>query len=185
MSMLGSSQVAQVAQTPTALWQWRVAIIASIVLWLAMFAGNIALYGVHPAGHWPVLEGVETLQAASLIPIALILHRLNRGASLSLIITILGIGAMVAIGAIGVEFATELVAFSKGPIGGIVYYISWLVMLGWLFSANAVAWSRHTLPRRVALLGMAMAVTATLLYPVWALRLLRALSTNVMDWQHV
>ena len=182
MSMSGSSQV---AQTPTALWQWRVAIIASIVLWLAMFAGNIALYGVHPAGHWPVLEGVETLQAASLIPIALILHRLNRGASLSLIITILGIGAIVALGAIGVGFATELVAFSKGPIGGIVYYISWLVMLGWLFSANAVAWSRHTLPRRVALLGMAMAVTATLLYPVWALRLLRAQSTNVMDWQHV
>lgn len=178
MALSDSSQVSQVAPVsiPTPLRRWRVAIIASVVLWLPMFAGNIALFATRPAGHWPMLETIEALQASSLIPVALILHRLNRRAPLSLLFTTLGIAAMAALAAIGVGFATELVAFSKGPIGGIGYYLSWLVMLAWLFSANAVAWRRRTLPRSVAALGMVTAVTGTLLYPIWALQLLRALS---------
>jgi hypothetical protein len=181
MALSDSSQVSQAAPIPTALRRWRVAIIASVVLWLAMFAGNIALYAARPAGHWPMLETIEALQAASLIPVALILYRLNRGAPLSLLFSMLGIAAMAALAAIGAGFATELVAFSKGPIGGIGYYVSWLVMLGWLFGANALAWSRRTLPRGVAALGTVTAVTGTLLYPIWALRLLRALSTIAQD----
>ena len=105
----------QVAQNPAQLRRWRVGIAASVVLWLAMAAGNIALFAVHPARHWPVLETVETLQTATLIPVALVLHRLNQRTTLSRIITTLGISALVAGVAIDVGFVTELVAFSKGP----------------------------------------------------------------------
>jgi hypothetical protein len=37
---------------------WRVAIIVSFLVWLAVLAGNIVLYAVRPAGHWPALENV-------------------------------------------------------------------------------------------------------------------------------
>jgi hypothetical protein len=124
-----------------------------------------------------VLEAVETLQTATLIPVALVLHRLNQRTTLSRIITAIGISALVALVAIDIGFVTELVAFSKGPIGGPTFYASWLVMLGWLLGANAVAWRRRSLPRSVAALGMATAATATLLYPIWALRLLRVLAS--------
>lgn len=172
--------VAQVMQKRALLRLWRGAIAASVVLWLAMAAGNIALFAVHPAKHWPVLESVETVQVASFIPVALVLHQLNRRVMLSRIITTIGISAMVAAVAIDIGFVTELVAFSKGPIGGLGFYIVELVVFGWLFGANMVAWRRRGLPRSVAALGMATAATATLLYPVWALRLLRVLTTRGM-----
>jgi hypothetical protein len=175
------SQRSQVAWNPTLLRRWRLWIAASVVLWLAMAAGNIALFTVRPAGHWPLLETVEALQVASLIPVALILHQLNQRAALSRIITAIGIVAMVAAAAIDVGFVTELVAFSKGFIGGPGFYIVELVVFGWLFGANAVAWSRRSLPGGVAFLGMAAAATATLLYPVWALLLLRDLNPNTLD----
>jgi hypothetical protein len=37
--------------------------------------GNVALFALRPAEHWPVLETIEGLQTASLIPIARLLHR--------------------------------------------------------------------------------------------------------------
>jgi hypothetical protein len=172
------SSVSSVSQNPALLRLWRIAILASVVLWLATLVGNIALFAVHPARHWLVLETVETLQGASLIPVALVLHRLNRGAPLSRLITTIGIGAMVAGAAIDLGFVTELITFGKGLIGGPGASIVGLLVLGWLFAANAVAWRRRTLPRGVAALGMATAATATLLYPVWALQLLRVLATN-------
>lgn len=181
MSMSHGSRVAQIAQQPALQRSWRVWIAASVVLWLAMAAGNIALFAVHPAKHWPVLETVETLQAASLIPVALVLHRLNQRAMLSRIITAIGIGAMAAAVAIDIGFVTELLAFGKDPIGGPGFYIVELVVFGWLMGASAVAWSRRSLPRDVAVLGMAAAATATLLYPVWALRLLRVLAAQARD----
>jgi hypothetical protein len=180
MSISHGSHLPQVAQKPAFLRLWRVLIAASVVLWVAMAAGNIALFAVHPAKHWPVLETVETLQVASLIPVALVLHRLNQRALVSRIITTIGIGAMAAAVAIDIGFVTELVAFSKGPIGGPGFYIVELVVFGWLFGANAVAWRRRSLPRSVVALGMATAATATLLYPVWAFRLLRVLATSGM-----
>lgn len=167
------SQLARVSQNLALPRRWRMWIAVSVVLWLAMAAGNIVLFAVHPARHWPVLETVEALQVASLIPVALVLHRLNQQTALSRLITAIGMGAMVAAVAIDLGFVTELLAFSKGLIGGPIFYIVELVVFGWLLGANAVAWHRRSLPRGVAALGMAAAVTATLLYPVWALALLR------------
>jgi hypothetical protein len=173
MSVSDSSQVSPESQNPALLRFWQIAIVASVVLWLATLAGNIALFAVHPARHWPMLETVETLQGASLIPVALILHQLNQRTTLSRLITTIGIGAMVAGVAIDLGFVTELLTFGQGPIGGPVASIVGLVVLGWLLGANALAWRRGALPRSVAALGVATAATATLLYPVWALRLLR------------
>lgn len=172
------SQLAQVSQNPGLPRRWRMWIAVSVVLWPAMATGNCVLFAVHPARHWPVLETVETLQVASLIPVALLLHRLNQRTTLSRLITTIGIGAMVAAMAIDFGFVTELVAFSKGLIGGSIFYVVELVVFGWLFGANAVAWRLRSLPRGVAVLGMATAVTATLLYPLWALALLRVLATG-------
>jgi hypothetical protein len=169
------SQLSPVAQNPALLRFRRISIAASVVLWLAMAAGNIALFAVHPARHWPVLETVETLQVASLIPVALLLHQLNQRTTLSRLITTIGIGALVAGVAIDLGFVTELLTFGQGPIGGPIAAIVALVVLGWLLGANALAWRRRSLPRGVAALGMATAATATLLYPVWALALLRVL----------
>ena len=169
------SQPSPVSQHPALLRLWRMALVASVVFWLAMIAGNVALYAVHPARHWPVLESVETLQVASLIPVALLLHQLNRRTTLSRLITTISLGAMVAGVAIDLGFVTERLTFGQGPIGGPGFYIVWVVVLGWLLAANAVAWRQRTLPRGVAALGMATAATATLLYPVWALGLQRVL----------
>src|SRR5260221_11401711 len=175
MSVSDSSPVSPVSHNPALLRFWRLALVASVVLWLAMIAGNVALYAVHPARHWPVLESVETLQVASLIPVALILHQLNRRTMLSRLITTISIGAMVAGVAIDLGFVTERLTFGQGPIGGPVFFIVWVVVLGWLLGANAVAWRQRTLPRGVAALGMATAGTGTLLYQVWAPRFQRVL----------
>lgn len=177
-SPVSVSQLSPVSQPPALLRLWRMALVASVVLWLAMIAGNVALYAVHPARHWPVLESVETLQVASLIPVALLLHQLNRRTPLSRLITTVSIGAMVAGVAMDLGFVTERLTFGQGPIGGPGFFIVWVVVLVWLLGANAVAWRRRTLPRGVAALGMATAATATLLYPVWALRLQRVLATH-------
>lgn len=134
-----------------------------------MAAGNVALYAVWPTGHWPLLESVETLQMASLIPIALLLDRVNGGSPASRLVTAIGITAMSVAIAIDVTFVTGLVAFGIGPLGGPVFVVDYLVVLAWLFAANALAWRAGTLPRGLAILGMATAVTATLLYPAWAI----------------
>lgn len=175
------SQLTQVSQNLALPRRWGMWIVVSVVLWLAMAAGNITLFAVHPTRHWPVLETVETLQVASLIPVAILLHRLNQRTTLSRLITTIGIGAMVAAVAIDLGFVTELVAFSKGLIGGPIFYIVELVVFGWLLGANAVAWRHRSLPRGVAALGMAAAATATLLYPVWALALLRVPAMKATD----
>jgi hypothetical protein len=70
-------------------WLW--AIYVSVLLWLAAAAGNIALFTLRPAEHWPMLETVEALQSASLIPIALVLHRINHRSRQSAVITVAGI----------------------------------------------------------------------------------------------
>jgi hypothetical protein len=173
--------VPHLSKGPATLTWWSVAIAASVVLWVAMVAGNIALFAVHPARHWPMLESVETLQVASLIPIALLLHQLNRGSSLNFVITTIGILAMVSLVAIDIGFVTELVTYGKGPIGGPGYDVAYLIVIGWLLGENAVAWRRRTLPRGLAVLGVATAATATLLYPMWAVGLLRVLNTSEMD----
>ena len=59
------------SESPATLAAWTVSIAASIVLWVATIAGNVALFAVHPAArHWPMLETVEALQVASLVPVA-------------------------------------------------------------------------------------------------------------------
>jgi hypothetical protein len=70
---------------------------------------------------------------------------------------------------ISFAFASELLRFGMGMIavfGGILELVGILV---WLFTANVLAWRGRALPRNLALLGMAAAITITLLYPVWAL----------------
>jgi hypothetical protein len=148
---------------------WRTAVYASLVLWVAMAAGNVALYAVRPAGHWPLLESVEALQMASLIPIALLLDRVNRGSKASGVVTTVGIVAMLVSVAIDLGFVTGLVAFGVGPIGGPLFVLDYLLVLTWLFAANALAWRAGTLPRGLVLLGVGTALTATLLYPAWAI----------------
>jgi hypothetical protein len=165
--------VTQLARRTTT--AWRASIYASVVLWVAAIGGNVALFAVHPARHWPLLETVETLQVASLIPVALVLHALNRRSALSLPVTALGIAAMLAGVAIDIGFVTELVTYGKGVIGGPGFYIYEVLVLVWLLAANVLAWRADTLPRGLALLGMATAGTATLLYPLWAIWLLRVL----------
>jgi len=73
-------------------WLW--AIYVSVLLWLAWVVGNIALFALRPAEHWPVLETIEGLQTASLIPIALLLHRINRRSRKSAVVTVVGTLAM-------------------------------------------------------------------------------------------
>jgi hypothetical protein len=125
-----------------------------------------------------MLETVEALQVASLIPVALVLYRLTRESSLSPLIASIGIVVMMVGVAIDIGFVTERLTYSKGPIGGTGFYIVELVVIGWLLCANAVAWRRRSLPRGLAVLGMATAATATLLYPLWAVRLIGVLTTS-------
>jgi hypothetical protein len=161
--------------------RWRAAIHVSVALWVAMAAGNVALFTVRPASHWPVLEAVEACQVASLIPIALLLDRVNRGSSASRAVTLIGIVAMSVAVAIDVGFVTELAAFGVGAVGGSVFVTDFLIVLLWLLAANALAWQGATLPRTTALLGMATAITATLLYPVWASQLASAVADPAPD----
>jgi hypothetical protein len=93
---------------------WRLALYASAVLSVTVLGGNIALFMVRPPRHWPVLESAEALEMASLIPIALLLQRLNRESPFSLPLTIAGILGLVAGVAISVGFVTELTAFGQG-----------------------------------------------------------------------
>lgn len=154
-------------------YAWQVAIYASVLLWLAMAAGNAALYAVRPPGHWPVLEGIETVQIASLIPIALLLDRINRRSRASRVVTWIGVAAMVLVVLINIGFVTGAFSFGVGLIGGPVFVAGYLVVLGWLFAASALAWQVPTLPRGLTLLGIGAAITATLLFPAWALGLAR------------
>lgn len=157
---------------------WRLAIYASAVLWLAMVAGNIALYSVRPVGHWPALEAIEVLQAASLIPVALYLHRRDRSTA-SLAITVLGVAAMLVQMLIGVGFASGATTFGQDLVGGPLYIATFLLIFAWLFLANALAWRRGTLPRWLALLGVGTAASATLLLPFWAIGLARRAGSSV------
>ena len=147
---------------------WRLALYASAVLSVASTGGNIPLFIVRPARHWPALESVETLYVASLIPIALLLHRLNRESAFSAPLTIVGVLGMIGAAAISVGFVTELAAFGKGFIGGPAYLICEVTVILWLPGANVVAWRTGKLP------GI-MVPLAFFLYPVWAVVLARRL----------
>jgi hypothetical protein len=86
-----------------------------------------------------LLESVETLQVVSLIPVALVLHRLNHRSVLSLFITVIGVAGMLAGIVIDIGFATGLVSFAEGPIGGPAFYISEGLVLLWLLATNMLA----------------------------------------------
>jgi len=148
-------------------WLW--AIYVSVLLWLAVAAGNIALFTLRPAEHWPVLETVEGLQSASLIPIALVLHRINQRSRPSAVITVAGILAMLLDVVISFAFASELLTFGTGMIAVVGGTLALVGIVVWLFTTNVLAWRGRALPRNWALLGMAAAITFTLLYPLWAL----------------
>jgi hypothetical protein len=156
---------------------WKLALYASVALWLATVAGNLALYAVRPSSHWPVLETVEALQVASLIPVALLVHTLIKRSTLSRPLTALGVLSMMAGAAIDIAFATGAASFGDGFIGGPVFAVAEILLLAWLLAANWLAWRLGTIPIRIAWLGMGSALTATLLYPVWAIGLSRVLRT--------
>lgn len=148
-------------------WLW--AIYVSVLLWLAWVVGNIALFTLRPAEHWPVLETIEGLQTASLIPIALLLHRINRRSRQSAVVTVAGILAMLLGAVLSFAFASDLLTFGTGMIAVFGDTVAVVGLLVWLFTTNVLAWRGRALPRNLALLGMAAAITITLLYPVWAL----------------
>jgi hypothetical protein len=150
---------------------WLLAIYASVALWFAVAVGNVALFTLQPPRHWPVLESIEALQSASMIPIALILHRINYRSRLSAVITFVGVVSMVLGLVIDIAFVTELLSFGKGLAAVLGFTIAIMMGLLWLFAANLLAWRGRALPRNLALLGMAAAITGTLLYPIWAIRL--------------
>ena len=154
------------------------AIYTSVVLWLATIAGNVVLFSVRPAHHWALLETLETLQVASLVPIALLFYKLNRRSTTNVLISAIGLGAMLTGTLIDLGFVTGAVTYGQGLIGGPGFYAFELTVILWLLAANALAWRIGSLPRRLAQLGVATAVTATLLYPVWAVKLARALEPN-------
>lgn len=132
---------------------------------MAAVVGNFALGTVRPARHWPVLESVEALSSASLVPIALLLQRLNRASPLGLPLTVVGVLGMVASTAVSIGFVTELTAYGKGFVGGPAYYASELAVFLWLIGANVVAWRSGRLPGNM--------VPLAILYPVWAILLAR------------
>jgi len=148
-------------------WLW--AIYVSVLLWLAVAVGNIALFTLRPTEHWPVLETIEGLQTASLIPIALMLHRINRRSRRSAVVTVAGTVAMLLGAVLSFAFASELLTFGAGIIAVFGDILGLVGILIWLFTTNVLAWRGRALPRNLALLGMAAAITFTLLYPVWAL----------------
>ncbi len=148
---------------------WLLAIYVSVFLWLAVAVGNIALFTLHPSEHWPVLETTEGLQTASLIPIALLLHRINRRSRQSAVITVAGVLAMLLGVVISFAFASELLTFGEGVIAVFGFTLSFVGILVWLLIGNLLAWRSRALPRNLAVLGMAAAITFTLLYPAWAL----------------
>jgi len=153
------------------MFRWLLAIYVSVVLWLAVALGNVALFAVSPADHWPVLETIEGLQTASLIPIALVLHGINRRFRQSALVTVVGILAMLLDVVVSFGFASELLTFGNGQIAVLGSTLGLVGICVWLFTANVLAWRGQALPRKLALLGMAAAITVTLLYPVWSLGL--------------
>lgn len=150
---------------------WRLALYASVVLSVIQLAGNMALFTVRPPRHWPVLESVETLYVASLIPIALLLHRLNRASPFGAPLTIVGILAIIASAAISVGFVSGMAAFGRGFIGGPAYWVSEATVFLWLPGATGVAWRLGKLP--------GIMVPLTFVYPVWGVMLERRLNTYV------
>lgn len=157
------------------LTRWAVSAYLSGLLSLATLAGNAALFAVHPATHWPALESLEALETASMIPVSLALHVLNRSSRLSAVITGVGIVGMLLGLAIDAAFASGLLAFGNGPVAVAGLGIAVVGVIVWLLVANVLAWRARVLPRCLALLGIASGLTVQLLYPAWALGLGRAL----------
>jgi hypothetical protein len=90
---------------------------------------------------------------------------------LSAVITVIGLVGMVLGVVIDIAFVSELLSYGKGLAAVLGFTIAIILSLLWLFAANLLAWRGRTLPKNVALLGMAAAITGTLLYPIWAIRL--------------
>ena|SRR2546421_5589427 len=145
---------------------WVPAIYLSLLVWLATIAGNLVLFAQHPARHWPLLETVEGLQLASLIPVAFILHRINKRSPRSAVVTIVGVLAMLLGVVVDAGFVSELLTYGKGSIAVVGFNFAVVGVLVWLLAANVLAWRGRTVPSGLALVGIASALTGTLLYPV-------------------
>jgi len=158
--------------------RWIVAVHISIGLWIAMVVGNVALYSVRPAGHWPALECVEALQVASLLPVALLLDRLHPLTPAMRFVIVIGLIAIAVGFFIDLGFAVGLLRFGEGLLGGPAYIGGWVLLLAWLLAANLVSLRDGAVPRSLALLGIGAALTATLLYPWWRIRLARTVDPH-------
>jgi hypothetical protein len=125
-----------------------------------------------------VLESLEAVELGSMLPVALALHQLNRSSTLSVFVTGLGVVGMLLGLAVSAAFAGSLLAFGVGPVAVFGLIGGWLAVLTWLLVANLLAWRGRILPRGLALLGVASALTGHLLYPAWALWLGRLLGSR-------
>jgi hypothetical protein len=158
--------------------RWAVFAYLSGLVSFTTLTGNVALFAVRPPTHWPALESLETLELAAMIPVALALHKLNHSSTLSVFITGVGVVGMLLGLAVSAAFASSLLTFGVGPVAVIGLVGAWLAVLVWLLIGNLLAWRGHSVPRELALLGAASAVTGHLLYPAWALLLGRQLGSR-------
>lgn len=158
---------------------WAASAYLSALVKVSALGGNGAMFALHPARHWAVLESVETLASLSMIPVALSLCLVNRSSRLSMPFTLVGILGMLLVGAVSAAFAVELLSFGNGGLATYAFAIGWAMTLIWLVGANVVAWQLRTLPRGLALSGVLSAATGTVLYPLWATWLGYALGTRV------
>ena len=143
-------------------WLW--AIYVSVLLWLTAAVGNIALFALRSAEHWPVSETVEGLQAASLIPIALLMHRINRRSRQSAVVSVAATSD-VAWRRPQLRLRKRAADVRNGHDCGIRRHprAGRDTRLALRYKRPSLA--GRALPRNLALLGMAAALTITLLIP--------------------
>jgi hypothetical protein len=80
--------------------------------------------------------------------------------------------------AVSAAFASSLLTFGVGPLAVFGLDGAWVAVLVWLLVGNVLAWRGRSIPRELALLGIASALTGHLLYPAWALWLGRLLGSR-------
>ena len=148
---------------------WVAAASVSGTVAFAAKAGNVAMFVLHPARHWPLLESIEALDAAATIPVAVLLLLVARPSRLIGSLTAAAIAGMVVITALSIAWAAEWLTFGKELVPMILFGLAWIALFCWLVGASWLAWRSGTLPGTLTGLAIATVLTGTFLYPVWAI----------------
>jgi len=167
VSITKFGRVNALRRVPTGYWvaaAWVSGLVA-----LASKVGNLALFALHPARHWPLLESIEALELVSMILPALLLFRLAGRSRVTGPLTAAGITGMGVNAAISVAWAAEWLTFGKEPVPMVVFGLAWLAILCWIVGASIVAWRAGSVSGILVGLAIATVLTGTFLYPVWAI----------------